>query len=135
MAEEIIKKLNKGTSWEDVIKEYKDNITTEELGYQAFNSNFEEAYLKEMKALKVGTYSKTPVKTSYGYHIVYKIDEKEKPKLEDVKDAIIEELAIEKKNKDTSLESKALKDMREKYGLAFSDTTYEDKYNEYLKSN
>ena len=90
LAEEIIKKLDKGTSWDDIISEYKDKITDEELGYQAFNASLESSYLKEMKALKVGTYSKKPVKKSCGYHIVYKIDEKEKPALEDVKDAIID---------------------------------------------
>lgn len=94
MAEQIIKKLNKGTSWEDIIAEYKDNITDEELGYLSFNASLEENYLKEMKDLKVGKYSQKPVKTSYGYHIVYKIDEKEKPALDDVKDEIIEELEI-----------------------------------------
>lgn len=135
MAEEIIKKLNKGTSWDDVIKEYKDNITDEELGYQAFNASLEESYLNEMKSLKVGTYSKKPVKTSYGYHIVYKIDEKEKPKLEDVKDAIIDAIAAQMKKDDKNLESKAYKALREKDGLTFSDTTYESKYNNYVKGN
>ena len=49
-----------------------------------------------MKNLKDGEYSKEPVKTSYGYHIVYRIDQKEKPALEDIKDQIKEEIADEK---------------------------------------
>ena len=77
LANEIIDKLNKGTSWDDVITEYKDKITNEDLGYRAFNASLDAAYLKEMKNLEVNTYSKTPILSSYGYHIVYKIDQKD----------------------------------------------------------
>lgn len=135
MAEQIIKKLNKGTSWEDIITEYKDNITDEELGFLSFNASLEANYLKEMKELKVGKYSQKPVKTSYGYHIVYKLDEKEKPALDDVKDEIIEELASEKKEKDTNLKNKALKQLREENKLTFSDTVFEKAYKNSLNSS
>ena len=80
MAKEIIKKLNDGKKWEEVTEEYKDKIITEELGYMAFNASLEASYLEECKNLEVGKYSKSPVLTSYGYHIVYKIDQKEKPR-------------------------------------------------------
>ena len=80
LAKEIIAELDKGTSWDDVVKKYKDQIITEDLGYNAFNASLESAYLKECKDLKVNTYSKSPVLTSYGYHIVYKKAQKDKPK-------------------------------------------------------
>lgn len=132
LANEIIDKLNKGTSWEDVVKEYKDKIVSEELGYNAFNASLESAYLKECKDLAVGTYSKTPVLTSYGYHIVYKIAQKDKPKLEDVKDDVKEVLANKKKEADTNLYYKALIKMREDAGLEFSDTKLADEYKKYM---
>jgi len=132
LAEEIIGKLNKGTSWDDVISEYKDKITDEELGYQAFNASLESAYLKECKDLAVGKYSQKPVLTSYGYHIVYKIDQKEKPKLEDVKDDVIEVLANDKKEADSNLYNKALIDLRGKSELVFVDTKFEDEYKDYV---
>lgn len=131
LANEIIEKLNKGTSWDDVIKEYKDKIISEELGYNAFNAELESAYLKECKNLAVGTYSKTPVLTSYGYHIVYKIDQKEKPKLKDVEDDIKDVLAEQKKNADANLLYKALINMREEAGLEFTDTKLGDEYKKY----
>ena len=134
LANEIIKKLNDGKTWDEVTKEYKDKIVTEELGYNAFNASLESSYLEECKKLEVGKYSKTPVLTSYGYHIVYKIDQKEKPALKDVKDDILEILATKKKNDDTALYNKSLVVMREEAKLEFEDTKLGDEYNEYIKN-
>ena len=134
LANEIIKKLNSGKKWEEVTEEYKDKIVTEELGYMAFNASLEASYLKECKNLKVGTYSKSPVLTSYGYHIVYKIDQKEKPSLKDVKDDIIDVLATEKKNKDTNLYHKSLIAMRADAKLEFTDTKLGDEYKTYMNN-
>lgn len=133
LANEIIKKLDGGTSWDDVISEYKDKITNEELGFQAYNASLESSYLEECKNLKVGTYSKTPVLTSYGYHIVYKIEQKDKPSMDDIKDEIKESLADEKKNNDSNLLYKALISMREDNNLEFIDTKLGDDYKNYLK--
>ena len=134
LAQEIIKKLDSGKTWDKVIEEYKDKIVNEELGYNAFNASLESTYLQECKKLEVGKYSKTPVKTSYGYHIVYKIDQKEKPSLEDVKDDVIDVLATEKKNDDTNLYYKALIAMRKDAKLEFVDTKLNDEYTKYINS-
>ena len=134
LAQEIIAKLDSGTSWDDVISEYKDQIIDEELGYQAFNANLDSAYLEECKNLEVGTYSKSPVLSSYGYHIVYKIDQKDKPELDSVKEEVREVLADEKKNDDENLYYKALIHMREEANIEFFDTKFNDAYNEYISS-
>lgn len=129
LANEIIGKLNDGTSWDDVVSEYKDKIVTEDLGYMAFNASLESSYLKECKDLAVGEYSKSPVLTSYGYHIVFKKAQKDKPELKDVKDDVKEVLADDKKNADNKLFYKALVKMREEAGLKFSDTKLGEEYN------
>ena len=134
LANEIIEKLNKGTSWDDVVSEYKDKIVSEDLGYKAFNASLEAAYVKEMKDLKVDTYSKTPVLTSYGYHIVYKKAQKDKPEMKDVKDDIKDILATEKKNADTNLYYKALIKMREEAGLEFTDSKLGEEYKKYMNN-
>ena len=134
LANEIIDKLNKGTSWDDVINEYKDKITNEDLGYRAFNASLDAAYLKEMKNLEVNTYSKTPILSSYGYHIVYKIDQKDKPELKDVKEDIINILVEEKKNDDSNLYQKALINLRKEAKLEFKDTDLGEKYNKYISN-
>lgn len=132
LAKEIISKLDSGKSFDDVKEEYKDKITYEELGYKSYNAELESAYLEEMQNLKDNSYSKTPVKTSYGYHIVYRIDQKEKAPLEDVKDEILSSLVNEKKSSDENIQYKALDSMRKDAELQFSDTVLEDKYNTYM---
>lgn len=132
LAKEIISKLNDGKSFDDVKEEYKDQITYEELGYKSYNANLESAYMEAMQKLENNSYSKEPIKTSYGYHVIYRIDQKEKPALEDVKEEIIDSLVSEKKSEDKNISYVALDKMREESGLKFSDTVLEKKYNTYM---
>lgn len=132
LAKEIISKLDDGKTFDEVKEEYKDSITYEELGYKAYNASLESAYMKEMESLSNGSYSKAPVKTSYGYHIVYRIDQKEKPSLEDVKEEILETIANKKSSEDTNLSYIALDKMRTEAGIKFYDTVLEEKYDKYI---
>ena len=131
LAKEIISKLNEGKTFDEVKEEYKDQITYEELGYKAYNASLESAYMEAMQKLENNSYSKEPVKTSYGYHVIYRIDQKEKPTLEDVKEEIITSLVEEKKSEDTYIQYTALEKMREDVNLKFSDTVLEKKYETY----
>ena len=135
LAKEIISKLNDGKSFDEVKEEYKDQITYEELGYKSYNANLESAYMEAMQKLENNSYSKEPVKTSYGYHVIYRIDQKEKPALEDVKEEIIDSLVSEKKSEDKNISYVALDKMREESGLKFSDTVLEKKYNTYMSQH
>lgn len=132
LAKEIISKLNDGKSFDEVKDEYKDKITYEELGYKSYNANLESAYMDAMQKLDNNSYSKEPVKTSYGYHVIYRIDQKDKPTLNDVKDEIIDSLVSEKQSNDKNISYIALDKMREEAGLKFSDTVLEKKYNTYM---
>ena len=131
LAKEIITKLNEGKSFDEVKDEYKDKITYEELGYKAYNASLESAYMEAMQKLENNSYTKEPVQTSYGYHVIYRIDQKEKPALEDVKEEIITSLVSEHKSEDTSVQYKALEKMREEAKLKFTDTVLEKKYETY----
>ena len=133
LAEEIIGKLNEGKSFEDVKEEYKDSTTYENLKYVAFNANLESSFLEALEKLGENSYTKEPVKTSYGYHVIYRTDQKEKPALDDVKDTIIEELCDELDASDENLYNKTLVKMREEAGLNFSDSVMKEKYEEYIK--
>lgn len=133
LAEEIIEKLNNGTSWEDVQNEYKDKVTYEDLGYQSWNANLEESFIEALKKLDNNSYSKEPVKTSYGYHVIYRLDQKDKKKLKKVKDEIIEAISTEKKNADSNLLYKALISLREEKKIKFTDTVLKSKYESYKK--
>ena len=127
LAEEIITKLNEGKTFDE------DSITYEELGYKSYNANLEDAYKEEMQKLADDSYSKKPVETSYGYHIVYRIDQKAKPSLEDVKEEIIETLSDKKSEEDKNISYIALDKMRTDAGIKFHDTVLEKKYNTYME--
>lgn len=131
LAKEIITKLNEGKSFDEVKDEYKDKITYEELGYKAYNASLESAYMEAIQKLENNSYTKEPVQTSYGYHVIYRIDQKEKPVLKDVKEEIITSLVSEHKSEDTSVQYKALEKMREDAKLKFTDTVLEKKYETY----
>jgi foldase protein PrsA len=130
-AKNIITKLNEGAKFESLAKEFsEDDSNKNNGGYLGFFNRgkmlaeFENAAV----ALKVGEYSKEPVKTSYGYHIIYKISQKDKPTLKDAKATIIETIAKEALTSDQTLYSKAIVALREKYGMDIKDATLKNGY-------
>lgn len=133
-AEEIIGKLNDGKTWEEVQEEYKDVITFEDLKYVAFNANYESTFMDALVKLDENSYTKDPVKTTYGYHVIYRFDQKEKANLEDLKDSIIETLSDKMNEEDSNLYNKTMIKMREEAKLEFKDTVMEKKYKDYCNN-
>lgn len=133
-AEEIIGKLNDGKTWEEVQEEYKDVITFEDLKYVAFNASYESAFMDALVKLDENSYTKEPVKTTYGYHVIYRFDQKEKASLEDLKDSIIETLSDKMNEEDSNLYNKTMIKMREEAKLEFKDTVMEKKYKDYCNN-
>ena len=135
-AEEIIKKLDKGEDFDTLAKENSDDTGSKEkggdLGYFNKGDMVEEFETAAYK-LKVNEYTKEPVKTTYGYHIILKTGEKDKPKLKEVKSNIIETLTKEKLENDKTLEVTTLDDLRKSYGLKFKDAKLKKNYNNYIK--
>lgn len=136
-AEEIITKLKNGENFEDLAKEYSDDEGTKEnggdLGYfpkGQMVDEFEEAVVK----LKVDEYTTEPVKSTYGYHIILKTGEKEKPELDSVKDEIIDSLVTEKMSNDTTLQYKALYEVRKEAGFEIHDDSVKSQYEKYMDS-
>ena len=91
-----------------------------------------EAFETAAYKLKKGEYSKSPVKTTYGYHVILKVDEKEKDTLENLKDKIKETLANEKIEKDSTMAVNAMVELRKEYGVTFNDSDIESAYNKYI---
>ncbi len=129
-AEDIIKKLEKGEKFADLAKEYSDDEGTASKGgkltvtYGAVVDEFWDACEK----LKDGEYTKEPVKSEYGYHIIYRIKQKEKPSLDKVRDDVIDDLTKEKIDNDASLQTKALVALRNKYDLKIDDDKLKKSY-------
>lgn len=136
-ANEVISKLKNGEAWDTLAKEYSSDESNKDNGgkLNAFThgdmvTEFEEA----AKNLENGKYTTTPVKTTYGYHIIYKESQKKKPKLKTVKDDIIEEIANDKLNTDATLQITALEELRKEYKVEIQDDTLKNQYETYLKN-
>jgi len=134
-AKKIIKQLKNGKDFSTLAKKYSDDEATKskggDLGYFAYEDMVVE-FSEATKNLKVKEYTKKPVKTQYGYHIILKTGEKEKSKLDDVKDEIKQKIREEKMSNDSSLYYTALKEWRESNKLTFNDSALKSKYNAYM---
>lgn len=136
-AEDLIKQLDDGADFDTLAKENSTDTGSAEnggdLGY--FNKgDMVEEFENAAYALKVNKYTKEPVKTSYGYHIILKTGEKDKPELDAVKENIIETLKDEKLEEDPTLEVTALEELRKSYNLKFKDSKAKKLYKKYIEA-
>ena len=133
---DIIKQLNEGKKFENLAKKYSDDAGTKSDGgkLEEFDneSDMDENFLDAAAKLEVGKYTEEPVKSQYGYHIILKEKEKDKPKLKKVKDDIKKTLAEEKLQNSATLQYEALNGYREEKGLKFSDSNLKKEYKKYM---
>ena len=134
-AEKIIKRLNDGEDFAKLAKKYSDDSATAEdggdLGY--FNTDdMDENFMEAVKKLDNGKYTKEPIKTQYGYHIILKVDQKEKPDLEEVKDDIKSTLANNQLDNDSTLHYQTLIDIREDNNIKWNDDELKKQYEELM---
>lgn len=136
-AQNIIKDISadikSGTKAEDAFKKYadKDDVTYQELGRVTKGDNvseFDDAAFK----LKKGAYTSSPIKTSYGYHIILKTNEYDKKTLDEVKNNIIESLANEKIENDKTMSAQAMNKLRKDNDFKFYDDELERAYDKYM---
>ena len=136
-AKEIIEKLNNGEDFATLAKENSDDSGTASdggvVGTVNYGMNYDEDFVDAAAALEEGKYSSTPVKTQFGYHIIYKTKQNEKESLEDSTDTIREIIANESLNNNTLLYSEALEALREKYEMNIVDSDLNSDYQEYSK--
>ena len=134
-AKEIIEKLEKGEDFAELAKKYSNDESNNEkggeLGYFDPNEMVEE-FKDALVKLKVDEYTKEPVKTQFGYHIILKTGEKEKKELKDLESEIKETLAGQKISDDNSVYYESLLKYRKENGLSWNDTTLEKSYNDYM---
>lgn len=85
-------------------------------------------------ALSDNTYTATPVKTKFGYHIILKVGSEDQESLEDAKEDIKSALAEKKSAADELLQYTAMHELRKKYKLTIYDTDLDNSYKEFVDS-
>ncbi len=102
-SQELLQKINEGSSFEEIAKQYSDDSGSKQsggnLGFASAGSyapEFEQA----LNSLEVGNISK-PIKTEFGYHLI-RLDEIKKPEIKSLADKT-EELTNELKKSKAEL--------------------------------
>lgn len=84
-AKDVVAKLDKGEDFEKLAKEVSTDPSAKEnggdLGYFTQNQMVKE-FADAAFAMEPGTYSKEPVKTQFGYHVIKVLDKRPMPKPE-----------------------------------------------------
>lgn len=139
-AKELIEQLKKSEKLEEdftaLAKEKSDDTESAKEGGLIENFTNESGLVKEFweasLKLEVGKMTEEPVKTQFGYHIIYKVSQKEKPSLETVKekvtDAVVSNLL--------SAENATYiywAGLREKYNMNIHDDIIKDNYDATMK--
>lgn len=136
-AKNLIEQLNNGADFETLAKENSDDDATKENG-GVINNVVKEGYVTEFwnaaYALENGKYTTEPVKTQYGYHIIYKVSHTPKKSLEEMKDTLYSKIVSAKISADSNLEQKTWVKIREKYNLSINDSTIDSTYKSSIKS-
>ena len=139
-AEDLIKELNKvdkdelEDKFSELAEEYSDDSSYSDGGLieDFMASGVVEEFWDASKDLKIGEYTTEPVKTDYGYHIIYKVSEKEKETLEDATEEIKETLTANNMQSGIYV-NQAKAELRKKYNLKIYDKDIETSYNKSLE--
>ena len=144
-AQEVIDKLKDSkdvaSTFAELAKEYSsDDATKDDGGNLGFinTDTLGDDYANLVTAaynLKDGKYTTEPVKTTLGYHVVLRVETKEKAKLGDVKDSIISTLATQYAKDNTDSTIKAMQNLRKEYDMDIVDTDLHDNYVNYIQNS
>ena len=142
-AKEVVEKLNNTDSknldakFNELAEDYSDDTATYSNGGLIENfskkdvvSSFWEAAL----ALKDGEYTKEPVKSTYGYHIILKVSSTPAEKYEDIKDTVKKSYAQNLLSTDSTLYTTKWDELRKQYKLSIKDDTVKEAYENTIKS-
>lgn len=136
-AEEVISKLENGTEWSKLVKEYSEDtgsVDSDGLIENFTKGDVVDEFFDATVNLKDNEYTKEPVKSTYGYHIILRVSATEKPSLEDKKDSIMDALVENYLTNDSNLYSNTWVEIRKSYNLSIKDSTIENYYKENIEN-
>ena len=135
-AKDLIKQLKESDNLEEdfiaLAKEKSDDTGSASEGGLIENFTNESGLVEEFwnasLKLEVKKMTNEPVESDYGYHIIYKVKQNDKPSLDTVKDKVISNITTEilSSSNATYIYWAGL---REKYGMKIYDTTIDNTYN------
>lgn len=133
---EVIAKLNNGENWSDLVKAYSSDTGSKE--NDGLIENFTKGevvdeFFNATKNLADNTYTQEPVKSKYGYHIIYRVSKTDKEALDDIKDELISEIVEQKMANDETLYAVTWDSIRKKYNLEINDTEIKNYYEKAIK--
>lgn len=135
-AKKLIADLNNGADWDTVVKENTSDTGSADDGGLISNfskDSFVEEFWNATYALKDGEMTAEPVKSSYGYHIIVRVSQNEKPTKEQAMDTIKDSLYNKKANEDQYLYQKTWVELRKAYNLEIIDSDIKSAYNDTVK--
>ena len=139
-AKDLINELNEGANFEELAKEHSDDTGSATEGglikdfTKAGENSVVEEFWNASSELKDGEYTSEPVKSTYGYHIILRVSQKERPTLKDSKENILDTLAEKKLTEDQNLSVKTWVEIRKKYNLNIVDSELKKVYNETIEN-
>ena len=98
-AEEVITKLNNGEKWDDLVKKYSDDEGSKDdkgLIENFTKGDVVDEFFDAVLNLKDNEYTKEPVKSQYGYHVILRVSASKKPSLKESKSTILDSLVKDK---------------------------------------
>lgn len=130
-AQEVITKYAAGENWATLVNDYSEDEGSKEsegLVENFTKGDMVDEFFNATITLKDGEYTKEPVKSSYGYHVILKVSETAKKSLDDAKEEIVDALINEKLNNDSKLYTSTWAKIRNNYKLDIKDTQVKSDY-------
>lgn len=139
-AKELIEQLKKSTDlekdFEALAKEKSDDEGSASEGGLIENFTNETGLVEEFwdasLKLEVGKMTEEPVKTEFGYHIIYKVNQNKKPNLDTIKDKVIDSIVDELLSAENATYI-YWAGLREKYNLTIHDDIIKSDYDATMK--
>lgn len=142
-AKSLIEELNNtkkdkiDSKFEKLAEDNSDDTATYSKGGLIENitkKDVEEAFWNAAYALKNGKYTKEPVKTSYGYHVILRVSSTKADKYKDIKDDVKKAYAQSLISGDSTLLAKKWDELRKQYKLSIKDDLLKKAYKKNLKA-
>lgn len=140
-AVKLIQKLNNTDSkklddkFEELAEKNSDDTGTYANGGLVENfkkSEVEKAFYEASYKLKDGEYTKEPIKTAYGYHIILKVSSTPVEKYEDIVEDVKKAYAEAQLTEDSTLLTLKWEELRNEYKLSIKDDLIKKAYKEAL---